>query len=90
MTNLYHFFSKPFQAKGFAWGVVDLLIKLLTLAVWLYVTGTLLGLVWQSIQLDYNPVTRMWWFSYAFLMFFGESLLAYILLFVRDYNDNAE
>ena len=41
----------------------------------------------MSIKLDYNPVTQLWWFSYSFIMLFGGSLLAYILLFVRDYHD---
>ncbi len=80
-------FIKPFTAKGFLWGLVDVIVKALTVIVWVYLMCIQLSLVWQSIQLDYNPMTQLWWFSYAFLMFFGGSLLAYILLFVRDYNE---
>ena len=87
MTILHTMFIKPFTAKGFLWGLVDVIVKTLTVIVWVYLMCIQLSLVWQSIQLDYNPMTQLWWFSYAFLMFFGGSLLAYILLFVRDYNE---
>ena len=87
MTKLHSFFIKPFTAKGLCWGVIDLIVKLITVTVWVYLMGILGSLIWQSIQLDYNPLNQLWWFSYSFLMFFGASLLAYILLFVRDYND---
>lgn len=87
MTKLQHFFIKPFTAKGFFWGGVDLLVKAAALFVWVYLMCILGSLMWQSWQLDYNPVNQLWWFSYCFLMFIGASLLAYILLFVRDYNE---
>ena len=87
MTKLLHFFTKPFAAKGFFWGSVDMLVKLTTITVWIYLMCILGSLIWQSIKLDYNPVNQLWWFSYCFLMCFGGSLIAYILLFVRDYND---
>ncbi|MBR2864921.1 MAG: hypothetical protein IKJ44_06255 [Elusimicrobiaceae bacterium] len=87
MTKLHSFFIKPFSAKGVLWGSVDLLVKALTLFVWVYLVCILGSLIWQSIKLDYNPVTQLWWFSYSFIMLFGGSLLAYILLFVRDYHD---
>lgn len=91
MMNLLHnFFVKPFSAKGFWWGLTDVVIKALTVVIWLWVFFTQLSLIWQSIRTDYNPLTLLWWFSFAFLMIFGSSLLAYILLFVRDYNETYE
>ncbi len=90
MTSIYHFFIKPFAAKGFVWGLVDLCVKIITAAVWAYLTWILVSLIQQSILLDYNRLTQLWWFSYCFLMFFGVSLLAYILLFVRDYGEENE
>ncbi len=87
MNKLHSFFIKPFVAKGFIWGVTDLIVKAVTLFVWVYLMCILGSLIWQSIQLDYNPLNQLWWLSYSFLMFFGGSLLAYILLFVRDYNE---
>ena len=87
MTKFNQFFIKPFTAKGFFWGCLDVLIKVCALVVWVYLVYILGMLVWQSIQLDYNRFTQLWWLSYCFLMFFGGTLLAYILLFVRDYNE---
>ena len=90
MTMLHQLFVKPFSVKGFWWGLTDLCVKVITIVVWVYLMCIQVSLVWQSIKLDYNPFTQLWWFSYAFLMFFGGSLLAYILLFVRDYNEEYE
>ena len=87
MAMLHFLFIKPFTAKGIWWGSVDVLVKALTIAVWTYLLYILGLLMWQSIELDYNRFTQLWWFSYCFLMLFGASLLAYILLFVRDYNE---
>lgn len=87
MAILHQLFIKPFQAKGLLWGLTDILIKAVTFTVWAYLTYILITLVCQSIALDYNPLKQLWWFSYSFLMFFGSSLLAYILIFVRDYNE---
>ncbi len=90
MNILHTLFVKPFSAKGFVWGLTDVIVKALTIVVWVYLMCIQVSLVWQSLRLDYNPVNQLWWFSYAFLMFFGGSLLAYILLFVRDYNEEPE
>lgn len=90
MAKLHYFFVKPFAAKGLVWGAVDLLVKAVTVIVWVYLVCILGSLIWQSVKLDYNPFNQLWWFSYSFLMFFGASLLAYILLFVRDYNEEYE
>ena len=90
MTILHTLFVKPFTAKGFWWGLTDVAVKTVTIVLWVYLMCIQLSLVWQSIQLDYNPMNQLWWFSYAFLMFFGATLLAYILLFVRDYNEEYE
>ena len=90
MTILPTLFVKPFTAKGFWWGLTDVAVKAVTIVLWVYLMCIQLSLVWQSIQLDYNPMNQLWWFSYAFLMFFGATLLAYILLFVRDYNEEYE
>ena len=90
MSILHTLFVKPFTAKGFWWGLVDIAVKAVTVLTWGYLMYIQISLVWQSIQLDYNPLNQLWWFSYAFLMFFGGSLLAYILVFVRDYNEEYE
>lgn len=87
MSKLNQFFFKPFAAKGLVWGCVDIAVKAVTLFVWVYLIGILGSLIGQTLRLDYNRLTQLWWFSYCFIIFFGASLLAYILLFVRDYNE---
>ncbi|MBO7238166.1 MAG: hypothetical protein J6U96_02600 [Elusimicrobiaceae bacterium] len=89
MTLLKNLFVKPFAAKGPVWGTADVLIKLLAAFVWLYLMSILCQLMWESIQLDYNPITQLWWLAYCFLIFFGASWLAYIAIFMRDYNEEA-
>ena len=89
MTLLKNLFVKPFAAKGPVWGVADVLVKLLAAFVWLYLMSILCQLMWESIQLDYNPITQLWWLAYCFLIFFGASWLAYIAIFMRDYNEEA-
>ena len=87
MTRLKHFFIKPFTEKGLVWGIADALVKLLAALVWCYLLYMVCALMWQSVRLDYNPITQLWWLSYCFLIFFGATLLAYIAIFVRDYNE---
>lgn len=86
MTNLHHFLIKPFTAKGLLWGTVDLFVKLVALTVWVYLTYILGALVYKTFVWDYNHMTQLWWCAYCFILFFGASVLAYILVFVRDYN----
>ena len=90
MRTLHYLFIKPFAEKGVLWGTLDVLVKVVTLTVWVYLMFILGSLITQSILLDYNRLTQLWWFTYCFLMFFGGSLIAYILLFVRDYETEEE
>ena len=87
MTKLHAFFIKPFAAKGLLWGIVDLLIKAVAIYVWVYLMCILGSLIRDTLRLDYNRLTQLWWFTYCFVIFFGATLLAYIALFVRDYNE---
>ena len=88
MTKLHQFFIQPFTAKGFVWGLVDMLVKVCTLVVWLYLVYIAGALVWKTLTLDANRYTQLWWCAYSFLILFGGTLLAYILLFVRDYKED--
>ena len=65
----------------------DSLLKLLALCVWGYLAVILGSLLWESLLTDYNPLNKLWWFSYCFFIFFGATWLAYIVLFVRNYNE---
>lgn len=87
MTILKNFFIKPFTEKGLIQGTLDLIVKLIAISVWLYLVGILFHLMRQSFLFDYSRVTQLWWGAYCFVMFFGASLIAYILIFLRDYNE---
>lgn len=85
MQKILTYLKRPFEAKGMVIGVFDTCLKVVTLFVWGYITVVLCSLFFTSLMVDYNPLNKMWWFSYCFLIFFGATLLAYILLFVRSY-----
>lgn len=87
MQNLLTFLKKPYAQKGLIIGTADTLLKLFTLFVWGYLTVILCSLFFDSLMLDFNPVTKLWWFSYCFLIFFGATWLAYIVFFIRDYDE---
>jgi len=88
MQKVLAFFKNPYAQKGVVLGTCDVVLKIAALFVWCYLTVVLVRLFIGSLLTDYNPLNKLWWFSYCFLMFFGASWLAYIALFVRDYNEN--
>ena len=90
MQTLLTYLKRPFAEKGLIVGTLDLLLKLLAVWVWGYLAVILGSLLVESLVVDYNPMNKMWWFSYCFLIFFGASWLAYIVLFVRDYSEMEE
>ena len=87
MQRILTFFKKPYTEKGIFIGTLDTLIKMVAFAVWCYLTYILSVLLLDSLLTDYNPLNKLWWFSYCFSIFFGATWLAYIALFVRDYNE---
>lgn len=90
MQTFLTYLKKPYQEKGLFLGTLDLLLRAVAVFVWVYLMTVLVRLVVESLVLDYNPLSKLWWLSYSFLICFGASWLAYILLFVRDYNDPSE
>ena len=87
MQRFISFVTKPYREKGFILGTLDTLVKAFTLAVWGYLVYILGLLLLESILNDFNPLHKMWWFSYCFSMLFGGTWLACIVFFVRDYNE---
>ena len=82
---LLSYLKRPYEEKGLIIGTLDLLLKLLAVFVWGYITVILCSLFFDSLLTDYNPLNKLWWFSYCFLIFFGATWLAYFVLFVLDY-----
>ena len=68
MTQLKNLFIKPFVIKGPFWGIVDLVVKIIAAFLWIYLMGILWILIRQSVLLDYNPITQLWWVAYCFLI----------------------
>ena len=87
MQKVLSFLKKPYTEKGPIIGTCDLLLKAVVLFVWCYLTVILVQLFVVSLLNDYNPMHKLWWFSYCFLVFFGATWLSYIVFFVRSYND---
>ena len=87
MQAIISYLKKPYAEKGFIIGTFDSLLKLLALCVWGYLAVILGSLLWESLLTDYNPLNKLWWFSYCFFIFFGATWLSYIVLFVRNYNE---
>ena len=87
MQAIISYLKKPYAEKCFIIGTFDSLLKLLALCVWGYLAVILGSLLWESLLTDYNPLNKLWWFSYCFFIFFGATWLAYIVLFVRNYNE---
>lgn len=90
MHTLITYLKKPYAEKGIIVGTFDLLLKLLAVFIWGYLAVVLCSLFFDSIITDYNPLNKLWWFSYCFLIFFGATWLAYIVLFVRNYYEEEE
>lgn len=65
------YLKRPYAEKGLIIGTFDLLLKLFALCVWGYLAVILCTLFFDSMLMDYNPVSKMWWFSYCFLIFSG-------------------
>ena len=85
MEKFKQYLLQPYAEKGVVLATIDLALRALTVAVWGYLMFILCGLLVQSFLLDYDPRAIFWWFSYCFILFFGASWLAYIMLFARSY-----
>lgn len=85
MEKFKAYLTMPYQEKGILLGTLDWVFRAVTLFVWCYIVTILFRLLMDSLLMDYNPVSKMWWCSYSFLILFGASWLAYIALFVRSY-----
>lgn len=90
MQKMLIYFKKPYQEKGLIKATLDFLLRVLTLGVWAYLAFILGSLLIDALLHSYNPMIKVWWFSYCFTIFLGATWLAYIVLFVRDYYEAEE
>ncbi|WP_424244724.1 hypothetical protein Dip510_001991 [Elusimicrobium posterum] len=80
---VYLFFVEPFKNRGIFWGSLDLCLKVVSLALWLFVMRVVASLMFDAVFVEYNPGVRMWWFLFCFFQVVGASMLAYTGIFVR-------
>ena len=85
MKKLKIYFNTPYEEKGFIIATLDFIFRAVTAALWVYLAVVLGNLLLDSLLHSYDPIEKMWWFSYCFIVFLGGTWLAYIALFVRDY-----
>ncbi|MBR5151233.1 MAG: hypothetical protein IKW71_00150 [Elusimicrobiaceae bacterium] len=85
MQKFLAYVKQPYAEKGFIRATLDMCLRVLTALVWGYLMFILWNLLFDALVRNYNPAMKLWWCSYCFIMFFGATWLAYILLFVRDY-----
>ena len=76
-------FVKPFQAQGVFFGALDVAVKIIALAFWVYAAVFSATTIYGAVMYEYNPMVRMWWFAYSFIIFLGASLIAYPAVFER-------
>jgi len=83
MTNFVsRLFIKPFK-QGPVKGTLDVAVKIIALAFWVYVTAFAVTTVYGALMYEYNPKVTMWWIAYCFLLFLGASIIAYPAVFER-------
>ena len=90
MQKIVAYIKQPYEEKGIIRATLDLCLRLVTLVVWGYLMFILGHLLFDALVRNYDPAMRIWWVSYCFIIFFGATWLAYILLFVRDYYEPEE
>lgn len=85
MGKLLAYLKQPYQEIGTIRATLDLILRFVTAVVWVYLMYILGNLLFDALVRNYDPVMKLWWCSYCFIIFFGATWLAYILLFVRNY-----
>ena len=85
MNKVWLYFTLPYREKGFIKATLDFILRAVTVLVWGWLACILFRLFIDALLFNYSPLQKVWWGAFGFIMLFGASWLAYILLFVRDY-----
>lgn len=85
MEKFKEYMKRPYEEKGIILATIDFILRALALFVWGYLLFISVGLVIESLRVDFDPFAKLWWFSYSFIVFLGSSWLTYIMLFSRSY-----
>ncbi len=85
MKKLALYFKLPYQEKGFIKATLDFILRAATVFVWVWLARVLFALFFDALLHHYDPVQKVWWGAYGFVVLFGFSWITYLILFVRDY-----
>jgi hypothetical protein len=70
--------------KGLFIGLLDLVFRVVSLALWLWTVKVLGGFVMYALFDEYMPAARTWWLVYSALMFLTATTLAYTAVYDRE------
>lgn len=90
MNKVALYFALPYQEKGFIKATLDLILRAVTVFAWCWIASVLFRLCFDALLHNYSQLQKVWWSAYGFIILFGASWLAYIILFVRDYYQDEE
>ena len=85
MEKLKLYFKQPYEEKGFIKATLDFILRAVTVFLWVWLARVLFALFFDALFHHYDPVQKIWWGAYGFIVLFGFSWLTYLILFVRDY-----
>ena len=80
MQKVMAYIKQPYQETGFIRATLDLALRLLTVVVWGYLMYVLGHLLFDALVRNYDPVMKLWWCSYCFIIQFSILLLLYYFL----------
>lgn len=90
MEKLIIYFKRPYEEKGILKATLDFALRLVTFVVWLYALYIAGSLALDALLHNFNPLLKLWWCAYGFIIAFGATWIAYIILLVRDYYEEGE
>ncbi len=84
MQKIIESIKVPFR-KNFFIGILDMIFRIFSLALWLWVVKVLIMFVVDAVSGDYLASERAWWFAYSAMTFVMATLLAYVAVYDREY-----
>ena len=83
MNKLLESLKSPWRHGGVIAGLVDMLLRVIALAIWLWVTWLVLRFLYDAIFIEIIWARKMWWIAYSTLIFTVVSVLAYTAVWDR-------
>ena len=84
MDKLIESLKSPWRHGGPIAGVLDLLLRIIALAMWISVTWLVLQFLYDAIFIEIIWAKKMWWIGYSALLFVTASVVAYTAVWDRE------